>query len=341
MMRPGEHARLASSYDRRGANADHGRSACLRSAAGRCVIAEHIGTRRDRLDLDHAPPRGRRPANGHDPHRAGRPHRARRTAHRRGGRSPRGAVRLPRGGERAPSLRRRLDQGPDGLPRTHADHHLAKPRLRPRQLPDIRERRGDHDIRPQGSGAGRLADAASGRASSRRTARGRRDRAQRARRSRPGRARPPADHARSPPLPGDPARRAGRDDVRRPPDRRRAARRALRIGPARPRALAAGVGGHRRDLQRVVADAVPLARGRAGPRRRLGDPRGLGVAGARTARGPRPQRSRVLPRDLAARSNGAGASVEGDGGERAGRPRGAERDARRPDLSAPAGGTTS
>ena len=43
MTRPGEHARLASSYDRRGANADHGRSACLRSAAGRCVIAEHVG----------------------------------------------------------------------------------------------------------------------------------------------------------------------------------------------------------------------------------------------------------------------------------------------------------
>jgi hypothetical protein len=43
MLRPGEHARLASSYDRRGANADHGRSACLRAAAGRCVIAEHTG----------------------------------------------------------------------------------------------------------------------------------------------------------------------------------------------------------------------------------------------------------------------------------------------------------
>jgi hypothetical protein len=43
MMRPADHSRLASSYDRRGANADHGRSACLRSAAGRCVIAEHVG----------------------------------------------------------------------------------------------------------------------------------------------------------------------------------------------------------------------------------------------------------------------------------------------------------
>jgi hypothetical protein len=43
MLRPGERARLASSYDRRGANADHGRSACRRSAAGRCVIAEHAG----------------------------------------------------------------------------------------------------------------------------------------------------------------------------------------------------------------------------------------------------------------------------------------------------------
>ncbi|MEA2385978.1 MAG: hypothetical protein QOJ22_152 [Thermoleophilaceae bacterium] len=43
MLRPGERARLASSYDRRGANADHGRSACRRFAAGRCVIAEHAG----------------------------------------------------------------------------------------------------------------------------------------------------------------------------------------------------------------------------------------------------------------------------------------------------------
>src|SRR3954469_25038013 len=41
MLRPGEHARLASSYDRRGANADHGRSACLGSGGGRCVIAQH------------------------------------------------------------------------------------------------------------------------------------------------------------------------------------------------------------------------------------------------------------------------------------------------------------
>jgi D-arabinan exo alpha-(1,3)/(1,5)-arabinofuranosidase (non-reducing end) len=43
MLRAGEQARLASSHDRRGGNADGGRYACRRVAAGRCVIAEHTG----------------------------------------------------------------------------------------------------------------------------------------------------------------------------------------------------------------------------------------------------------------------------------------------------------
>src|SRR4051794_6842546 len=42
MLRPGERALLASSYDRRGGNAD-GAGACIRMAAGRCVVAEHTG----------------------------------------------------------------------------------------------------------------------------------------------------------------------------------------------------------------------------------------------------------------------------------------------------------
>lgn len=43
MLRAGEQARLASSYDRRGGNADGGPYACRRVTAGRCVIAEHTG----------------------------------------------------------------------------------------------------------------------------------------------------------------------------------------------------------------------------------------------------------------------------------------------------------
>jgi D-arabinan exo alpha-(1,3)/(1,5)-arabinofuranosidase (non-reducing end) len=43
LYRPGETARLASSYDRRGGNADGGRYACRRIVARRCVIAEHSG----------------------------------------------------------------------------------------------------------------------------------------------------------------------------------------------------------------------------------------------------------------------------------------------------------
>ena len=43
LLRPGETARLSSSYDRRGGNADGGRYACRRIAAGRCVLAEHTG----------------------------------------------------------------------------------------------------------------------------------------------------------------------------------------------------------------------------------------------------------------------------------------------------------
>ena len=43
LLRTGEQARLSSSYDRRGGNADGGRYGCLRVAGGRCVIAEHTG----------------------------------------------------------------------------------------------------------------------------------------------------------------------------------------------------------------------------------------------------------------------------------------------------------
>ncbi|HVE69288.1 MAG TPA: hypothetical protein VNB64_11975, partial [Solirubrobacteraceae bacterium] len=42
MLRAGEQARLASSYDRRGGNRDN-RYGCRRLLAGRCVIAEHAG----------------------------------------------------------------------------------------------------------------------------------------------------------------------------------------------------------------------------------------------------------------------------------------------------------
>jgi hypothetical protein len=43
LLRPGERARLASSYDRRGGNQDTTRFACRRRAGGRCVVAEHVG----------------------------------------------------------------------------------------------------------------------------------------------------------------------------------------------------------------------------------------------------------------------------------------------------------
>jgi Protein of unknown function (DUF2961) len=43
LYRAGETARLASSYDRWGGNADGGRFACRRVSGGRCVIAEHTG----------------------------------------------------------------------------------------------------------------------------------------------------------------------------------------------------------------------------------------------------------------------------------------------------------
>ena len=43
LLRAGERAWLASSHDRRGGNADGGRYACRRIAAGRCVLAEHSG----------------------------------------------------------------------------------------------------------------------------------------------------------------------------------------------------------------------------------------------------------------------------------------------------------
>src|SRR5688500_3077204 len=42
LLRPGERAHLASSYDRRGGNADN-RYGCRRTVAGRCLIAQHTG----------------------------------------------------------------------------------------------------------------------------------------------------------------------------------------------------------------------------------------------------------------------------------------------------------
>jgi hypothetical protein len=43
LLRTGEQARLASSWDRRGGNADGGPFACRGRAGGRCVIAQHTG----------------------------------------------------------------------------------------------------------------------------------------------------------------------------------------------------------------------------------------------------------------------------------------------------------
>ncbi len=43
MMRTGEHARLSSSYDRHGGNADFGAAGCRGPVGGRCVLAQHTG----------------------------------------------------------------------------------------------------------------------------------------------------------------------------------------------------------------------------------------------------------------------------------------------------------